>query len=283
MRAGWWASARGFALDLWRKYQADDASDAAAALTFYSMLALFPFLIGVVSLASLVLDPDVVEVLIADLGRIAPPEVTRLVGNQVYSLVSSGSSSILTLSAFGAYWAASGGISALMRVLNQVNEVKETRPIWAAKGISLAATFVGASFLLIAAVVAVATPSVARAIGGPLGHLIRWVRIPVAGATAMFAWGLFYHFLPNIKRPFRFFTPGAVLAVIVWLVASWGFSQYVVNFGKYEVTYGALGAVVVLLVWMWISALVVILGAEFNLLLERRGDRGDRGGRPPGG
>lgn len=256
------------------KASKDQIADTAAALSYFSILALFPFLIGVVSLASLLVDPEVVETLLTDLQAFAPPDVTRLVGNQLHGLISSQNGSILTFSALGAYWAASGGTSALARALNRVCEVVETRPWWKTKGIALISTFVGSIFLLVAAVVAVATPAIAKALGEPLGTLVTWMRLPVAGAMAILAWELLYYFLPNAKRPFRWLSPGSVTAVILWLAASWGFSTYVVNFGKYEVTYGALGAFIVLLAWIWISALAVLLGMEINYLLHPHAHRG---------
>src|SRR5690606_28384698 len=125
---------RDFIRDFAAKFHADATLDSAAALAFFTILALFPFLIGLVSLASILMNPRTVETLVADLSEIAPPEVTRLVGEQLRGLIRAGSSSILTISTFGAYWAASGGMSALMRALNRVNEVRETRPFWKTKG-----------------------------------------------------------------------------------------------------------------------------------------------------
>jgi len=279
----WLSETKRFVFDFAAKFSADQTLDRAAALGFFAMLALFPFLIGAVTLASLLMNPRTVESLVRDLAEVTPPDVTRLLGDQLRGLVRSGSSSILTLSTFGAYWAASGGMSALMRALNRIEEVKETRPIWKTKGISLLTTLVAVGFLLTAAIVAVATPAVARAVGGPLGTLISWMRLPFAGALAVFSWEVLYHLLPNRRRPFRLASPGSIVAVILWLAASWGFSTYVVNFGRYDVTYGALGAFVVLLLWLLISSLVVLVGAQINVLLEKRADRGDRGDRPPAG
>jgi membrane protein len=277
----WLIETKRFVFDFAAKFSADQTLDRAAALGFFAMLALFPFLIGAVSLASLLMNPRTVEILVSDLAEVAPPDVTRLVGEQLRGLVRAGSSSILTLSTFGAYWAASGGMGALMRALNRIEEVEETRPIWKTKGISLLTTLVAVGFLLTAAIVAVATPAVARAVGGPLGTLISWMRLPFAGALAVFSWEVLYHLLPNRRRPFRLASPGSIVAVILWLAASWGFSTYVVNFGRYDVTYGALGAVVVLLLWLLISSLVVLVGAQINVLLEKRAGRGDREGRLP--
>lgn len=288
MRFDPWGEIKWFAKAFYRKFNADSTMDSAAALAFFAILAFFPFLIGMVSLASLLMNPKTVETLLTDLSEIAPPDVTRLVGAQLRGLIRSGSSGILTLSTFGAYWAASGGMSALMRALNRVNEVRETRPIWKSKGISLGTTLVAVAFLLTAAIVAVATPAVARAVGGPLGTLIAWMRLPIAGFLAIFAWEALYHILPNVQRPWRPASVGSVVAVIFWLAASWGFSIYVVNFGRYDITYGALGAFVVLILWLLISALVVVVGAQINFLLEkrvaeRRAGRGDPAVHPPGG
>jgi membrane protein len=139
----------------------------------------------------------------------------------------------------------------------------------------------GAAILaLTAALLAVAAPPVAKAVGGPLGDALLWGRFPVAGLMMMFLWACLYYFLPDVEQKFRFITPGSVVGVVLWVVASWGFSVYVTNFGKYEVTYGALGGVAVMLVWMWISSQVVLLGAEINAVLEHRSPAGkDPGAR----
>lgn len=259
-----------FLKELAKKFTADGVSDAAGALAFFVMLALFPFIIGLVTLASLLVDPAMLEGLIQELQEVAPPEVTAIVGGQLRGVVETGTSGLLTASVLGAYLAASKGTRALIRALNRVNEVYETRPWWMVRGLALVTTIFIAIVFLVAALLMVALPPVARAVAPPLAPLITWLRLPVAGLIAILCWELINRFLPDVKRRFRWISPGSVVAVVVWLAASQGFAIYVANFGKYEATYGALAGVVILLFWLWLSAIALLLGTEVNLLLEQR-------------
>src|SRR3989441_13177191 len=120
----------------------------------------------------------------------------------------------------------------------------------------------------IAALVGVAAGPIAHAFGGPVARLVIWLRLPVAGLLIALVWAVLYQILPDVPRRFRFLTPGSVVAVAVWLIASWGFSFYVLHFGEYSKTYGAIGGAVVMVIWMWISAMVLLTGALINAGLE---------------
>lgn len=269
-----------FLTALKNEWTKDRVSDVAGMVTFFGLLALFPFLLFLVALAGILIDPAQATQLIDQLSRIAPGPVTQILGERVRSLADSKSTGLLTVSALVAIWSASGGISALMRALNTTYGVQESRKFWKTRGIALGMTLFAAGAALVAALLAVAAPPLAKAVGGPLGTLLLWARLPVAGLMMMLLWACLYYFLPDVEQQFRFITPGSVVGVVLWLVASWGFSVYVANFGKYEVTYGALGGMVVMLVWMWISSQVVLLGAEINAVLEHRSPAGkDPGAR----
>lgn len=267
-----------FLRTLWREWDTDNVGDIAGALTFSAVLALFPFLLFVVSLASLFLDPAQALLLTAELQRIAPSAVATILGERLQSLSAGSRPGLLTMSAIGAIWAASGGVTALMRALNQAYDVPERRSFWKVRGIAVLTTLVAAVLSIVAAVIAIATPALAGAIGGPLETLILWLRIPLAALIMMLVLALLYYFLPDVEQDFRFITPGSVTAVILWVLASLGFSLYVSNFGSYEVTYGALGGVIVLLLWMWISSQAVLLGAEINAVIEHLSPEGKRPG-----
>jgi membrane protein len=131
---------------------------------------------------------------------------------------------------------------------------------------------------LSAALIAIVTPAIAGFVGGPLGTAIDWLRLPVAGLAMMLLWALLYYVLPDVQQKFKFITPGSVGGVILWVAASAGFSAYVSNFGKYDATYGSLGGIIVLLLWMWISSLVMLLGAEANAIIEHHSYEGKRAG-----
>ena len=267
-----------FFRELKNEWRDDAVMDVAGSLTFFGVLAIFPFLIFLVALFGLIVDPRLAQSLITELSAVAPPEVTSILADQLHSLARGGSAGLLTVSGLGAIWAASSGVRALIRALNKVYGVQESRPFWKVAGRALLGTLVGAGIGLVAALVAVFAPVVAEAIGGPTPVLASWLRLPVAGLLMMFVWALAYWALPDVEKRFRFFTPGSVIGVLIWIAASWGFSVYVQNFGHYEATYGALAGAIVLLFWMWITSQMILLGAEINAVLEHRSPEEKRAG-----
>jgi len=263
-----------FFKSLKNEYTRDKVSDVAGSLTFFGVLALFPFLLFLVSLASVIIDPAQAQVLVQELSKVAPKEVATILGERLQSLAAGNNVGLLTVGAVGAIWAASGGVVSLMKALNTAYGVEEKRPFWKVRGLALLVTLVAAAFSIIAAAVAVATPPLAEKLGGPFPTLVTWLRLPLAGALMMFLWAVLYYSLPDVKQKFKFITPGSIVGVIIWVIASWGFSVYVANFGKYDANYGAIGGVIVMLLWMWITAQVILLGAEINAILEHRSPEG---------
>jgi membrane protein len=251
---------------LFQEWQQHDLSDVAGTVTFFGVLALFPFLIFVVALAAHIVSPQMTQALLDELARVAPAAVSELVAGRVRSLVVS-ATRVLTLSLIGTLWASASGVAALITALNRAFDVVETRPYWKTRGLALLTTLGAGLLALLAAVIAVAMPAVARGVGGRLGTVLGWLRMPIAGILMIVLWALLYHFLPNVHPKFQVLTPGSVIGVVVWLAASFGFSTYVSHFGNYELTYGALGGFVVLLMWMWISAQAFLFGAEINKVL----------------
>ncbi len=256
------------------EWSGDDLSMAAGALTFFGVLALFPFLLFLVALAGLIIDVRQAQALVEALGRVAPEAVTQIVGERIDSLARSNNTELLTLGALGAIWAASSGVAKLIRVLNTAYDVTESRPFWKVRGIAVLVTLVAAVLSVLAALGMVAVPAFADALGQPWSTMVMWLRWPVAALLVMLAWALLYYFLPDVEQEFKFLTPGSVVGVLLWLLASWGFSLYVSNFGSYDVTYGSLGGVIIMLFWMWISSQVLLLGAEINAVLEHRSTEG---------
>jgi membrane protein len=257
---------------------ADQVTDLAAGVTYYGVLSLFPFLLFMVALASVVITPAQAEALVQELAQVAPGAVTQIVGDRIRQLGSQQNVGLLTVGALGAIWAASGGVTAVMRALNGVYDVEEGRPFWKVRLIAIGMTLGAGAIGLAAALAAVAAPALAEAVGGPVGTAILWLRLPVAGALMMLVWAVAYWLLPDVEQEFRFVSPGSVLGVAVWLLASWAFSLYVANFGSYDETYGALGGVIVLLLWMWISSVVLLFGAEVNAIVEHASEEGKRQG-----
>jgi membrane protein len=249
------------------KWSEDHLGETAAALTYYGILALFPFLLFVVAITSLLLDPVLIEAVVSSLATVAPGAATDILSTRLTSLYRSPSGGLVTLGLLGAFFSTSRAVDELMQALNRCYEVRETRPYWKRRALSLLMTIVAGIFLILAALLMFLVPAIGHWTGGPVGAAITWLRFPVAALVMMIFWSLLYRFLPNVKPSFHLISPGSVSGVLVWLVASWGFTEYVRRFAHYEKTYGALGGVIILLVWMWLSSAVVLMGAELNAIL----------------
>jgi membrane protein len=267
--------------DVRREWSHDRLGMVAGALTFSGVLALFPFLLFVLALAALVIDPAETASLVDGLRDVAPPAVADLLTERIHSLTRSGSPGLLTLGAVGAVWAASGGVEGLTDALDTVYDVEDSRPWWKVRGRAVLVTIAAAVGSVLAAVIAIATPAVVRVVGDPIGTVLSYARIPVAAVLMTGVLAFLYWVLPDVEQRFRFLTPGSVVATVLWAVASWLFSIYVSHFGSYEVSYGALGGVIVLLVWMWITSVAVLLGAEINCVIERQSPEAAPAGARP--
>jgi membrane protein len=258
-------------------FSADNLTDWAAALTYYGVLAIFPALIALVSVLGLI-GPSATEPLINNLGSVAPGPAKQIFTNAIHGLEHSrGAAGILfVVGIASAIWSASGYIGAFMRASNAIYEVEEGRPFYVKRPVQLAITVVLLLMLALSAVAVVITGGLAKQVGNLLGiggtavtvwDIAKW---PVLILLVAVMFSILYWAAPNVKQPgFRWLTPGGVLAVVVWIVASALFALYVANFGSYNKTYGTLGGVIAFLVWLWISNIAVLLGAELNAELER--------------
>jgi membrane protein len=262
-----WPGTRTFVKKLAAEWTHDALGDTAATLAYYGMLALFPFLLFVVALVGLFLDPGNVRTLVSQFAAVAPPQVSQILGQQLESLLGGPHTSLLTVGALSSAWVVAGGISALMLALDRCYDLKETRPFWKTRALAVGSTVVAGLASVLAVLVMFAVPALGRWVGGWLGTLILWLRFPIAGLIMLALWAYFYWALPNAHPRFQLVSAGSIVGVILWLVASWGFSEYVRHFGRYQATYGALGGFIVLMVWMWASSLALLLGAEINKIL----------------
>jgi membrane protein len=260
-----------------REFKEDNLTDWAAALTYYAVLAIFPALIVVVSILGLV-GESATQPLLDELGSLAPGPATEIMTNAIENLQGNqGTAGVaFAVGLLVALWSASGYVAAFMRASNSIYDMEEGRPIWKTLPVRVGLTLVLLFLLAISALAVVLTGGIAKAVGDLIGlgdtavsawNIAKW---PVLLLVVSFMFALLYWAAPNVKHPgFRWISPGGVLAVIAWLIASGAFALYVSNFGSYNKTYGALGGVVVFLVWLWISNIVILLGAEFNAELER--------------
>ncbi|HEY8556840.1 MAG TPA: YihY/virulence factor BrkB family protein [Actinomycetes bacterium] len=269
-----------------REFQVDNLKDWAAALTYYSVLSIFPALLVLISLLDLA-GPSTIQKLLDNLGQVAPGSVNQILEGAIRNLRQTrGSAGVLALAGLAvALWSASNYIAAFMRASNAIYDVPEGRPVWKTLPIRIAVTVVVMVLLAVSAVAVVATGGLADRVGRLLGlgsavvtvwDLVKW---PVLLLIVGFLFALLYWASPNAKQGFRWVTPGGILAVVVWVVASVAFAVYVANFGSYNKTYGSLASVIIFLVWLWLSNTAILLGAELNAELER--SRAIAAGHPP--
>jgi len=271
---------RGFVRALRREWAANKLTDAAAALTFYGILALFPFVLFIVAAASLIIRPEQVQALGAALARDTPPALAPVLLARLAELTSRPRVGVLTFSALAAVWSSTMGVASLVTALNSAYGVSERRPQWKIYTMAFAVMLGAALLALLAAVVAVLAPIAAQQLGASWQPLVDWLRLPVAMFLMMIVWAAIYYVLPNVTQTVRLIMPGSIAGVVVWLGATLGFSFYVSHFSDFGITYGALGGIVILLVWMWFSSLALMLGAEVNAVLRRPPDEGHPRDRP---
>ena len=260
------------------EFSEDGGTDWAASLTYYALLALFPALAALISLVGLVADPvTTTQKLTEIVGSFAPSARDTLAG-PIQQLAGNRSAAglALVLGLLGALWSASGYVGAFTRASNVIYETPEGRPIWKLRPLQVLVTLVVVLLTTVLALSLVLTGPVVEKVAGPLGiggtavtvwNIAKW---PVMAVLVLFMVGVLYYATPNVRlRGLRFVLPGALLAIVVWLVASFAFAFYVANFGSYNKTYGTLGGIVGFLVWVWITNIALLLGAELTAERER--------------
>ena len=272
-RGSWWGVLRRTG----REFGRDNLTDLAAALTYYGVLAIFPALIALVSVVGLV-GHGASEALLENLDKVAPGPARTIFSSAIRNLQHSRGTAgvIFVLGLAGALWSASGYVAAFMRASNKIYDIEEGRPIWKTIPVRLVVTIVMLLMLAASAFAVVLTGGLAHQAGNLLGvgstavqvwDIAKW---PVLVLVVGLMFAILYWAAPNVKHPgFRWLSPGGLLAVLVWLAASALFALYVANFSSYNKTYGALASIIVFLVWLWISNIAVLLGAELNAELER--------------
>jgi len=261
------------------EFKEDNGTDWAAALTYYSVLSIFPALIALTSIVGLVGDPKRVTRNLTDIVRKFGPSTTADTFKEPIESISANRGTaglLLVVGILGALWTASGYVGGFFRASNVIYEVEEGRPIFKLRPLQLLVTFLQVLLLAIVALALVVTGPVATKVGSGLGighaAVLAWdiAKWPFMIALVLLAIAVLYYASPNAKlRGFSSVLPGAILAVVVWLVASGGFAFFVANFGSYNKTYGALAGVIVFLIWLWLTNVAIVLGAEFNAERER--------------
>ena len=263
-----------------KKIYADDVLGWSAELSYYFFLALFPALLFFVAVASFFPIHDLTDQIVASLSHFAPGEVLTLVHDQLLQISKNNNGGLLTFGLLATLWSASSGMSAAMSVLNRAYHVEEGRPWWRVRLTAILLTVALAIFVLISFALVIVGPTVAEQVAGHigLGPAFTWtwkvVQWPVVFALAITGVAIVFFVAPDVKQEWVWITPGSVFATIVWLLASLGFKWYIAEFANYQKTYGAIGAVIVALLWFYVSGLAMLAGAEMNAVLEHASPEG---------
>ncbi|NQD74262.1 YihY/virulence factor BrkB family protein [Pseudomonas sp. CM27] len=266
-----------------KEFLDDEMSTYASALAYQALFSLFPFLLFLIALIGFLHLPDFFSWLRLQSELVLPPQALEQV-NPVIDQLQQSKGGLLSVGIVIALWTASAGVRLMMSAMNAAYDVPEGRPVWKRIPLSIFYTIGLAGMLLAAAALMVLGPQVMEWIASQIGMqefivtlwtILRW---PVIVILLMVAVALIYYVMPDVKQKFRFITPGSVLAVVVWIVASLGFAYYVKTFADYNAMYGSIGAIIVLLLYFYISAAVLLLGAEMNAVIEHMSAEGKNPG-----
>ena len=279
-RRGW----RDIMWRVWKQIGEDNLLMIAAGVSFYAFLALFPALAAMVSLAGLIMDPADVERLVASATGILPPEALQIIRDQVHEVVTTSNEALgvgLVVSLSLALWTATAGIKALMTALNIVYDERESRGYLGYYGTAFVLTLGAMVFAPAALMLVAALPVLLERLPPVLGIFLGVARWLLLGGALLVALAVVYRYAPSRERAqWRWVTWGSAVAMVLWLIGSALFSLYVAKFGDYNKTYGALGAIVILLTWFYLSTVVILLGAELNAEMEHQTRTDSTVGRP---
>jgi membrane protein len=257
-----------------KETSADNGLGLAAQLAYYFFLALFPTFLALLALASFFPLHNLTDQVTTALGRFAPPEILSLIREQMTNISGGENGGVLSFGFIAALWSSSAALVAMIDALNRAYDIEEARPWWKVRLTAIGLTIALAIFALAAFTLVVAGPELAEGFASRfgLGPVFAWtwkiVQWPIAFALVAFAIGLVYYFAPDAEQEWVWVSPGALLATALWLVGSLAFRFYVMNFTSYQESYGAVGGVMVLLLWFYLSGLAIIVGAEMSAEIE---------------
>jgi membrane protein len=258
----------------WRESIDDDVLGLAAQLSYYFFLALFPAILFLLALASFFPLSNITDDVSRSLGPFVSPQVVELIQDQMHRLANNQNGGLLTFGVAAALWSSSAALVAIVGALNRAYDIDEGRPWWKVRLVAIGLTFGVALLVLVALSLVLVGPMVAEKLGRVTGWgapfewtwlVLQW---PLVFGLITTGIGLIYYFGPDAEQDWAWITPGAVVATILWLVASLIFKLYIANFTNYEASYGAVGAVIVILLWFYVSGIAILVGAEVNAEIE---------------
>ncbi len=273
-------SLKDFARRLYQEFEEDAVSDSAAQLSFYFMFALFPFLFFLVTVSAYLPVRDVAQQVLDRASYLMPQDAYAVLQSHLDALLYQTRPKLLTAGVLVTLWSASRGVDALRKSLNLAYDVKESRPFLRTQTVAIAMTLAGATLVVLGLGAFVLGSQVllqvfnALELGTQFLTFWSYMRWPFTALMIMTLLALSYYFLPDVQQEFKFITPGSLLGTVMWMAGAWGFSQYVEHFGRFNVTYGSLGGVMVLLLWLYLSGLVIIVGGEINAIIEHASAEG---------
>jgi membrane protein len=257
----------------------DNCLGLAAQLAYYFFLALFPALLFLLAVASL-FPFQLIQDLMSSLALVAPPEVLSIIRDQLTKIAVGDDQGILTIGIVGAVWSSSAALGAMIDAMNRAYDVKESRPWWKIRLIAIGLTVALAVFILVSSALVLVGPMVAEWLGRHAGYgpafewtwkILQW---PIAILLTTVGIAIVHYVAPDVRQEWRWTVPGALFGTILWLFTSLGFKIYVVRFANYNETYGAIGGVMVLMLWFYLSGLAILIGAEMNAEIEHASPEG---------
>lgn len=268
----------------WRETIDDDVTGLAAQLSYYFFLALFPALLFLLAVASFFPLANITDEVGRSLGPFVSPQVLELIQDQMRRLANNENGGLLTFGVAGALWSSSAALVSIVSALNRAYDITEGRPWWKVRLVAMGLTLGVAATILVALSLVLAGPAVAEALGRTTGLgapfqwtwlVLQWPLVFFLVATGI---GLIYYFGPDADQDWVWITPGAIAATVLWLIISLAFKLYVANFTDYEGSYGSVGAVIIVLLWFYVSGMAILIGAELNAEIEHASPYG----KPPG-
>lgn len=268
-----------------RQMSVHDTTGYAAQLAYYFLFSVFPFFLFLTALLAYVPVADLLDTIMAMLAEFVPQEVLTLMQENVFELVTRQQGGLLSIGIAMALWLASNATAAVINSLNHAYGVSEGRPYWKVRAVALALTVAVAGLIVMTVVLLLFSPMIGGWLAERIGlgaafdtawEVLRWT---IMLLSMILGAALLYYFAPDVEQQWRWITPGSVFAVLLWVPAALGFGYYVEQFGAYNKTYGSIGAVIVLLTWMYLSGLFLLIGGEINAGIEHATANGKAPGK----